>query len=80
MATMEQLADRAIAELAGTSRCFHDLGPEFEDAHNNSAEFNALIDDAIFCCEQCGWWCEISEQVEDENGEWLCNDCGGQNE
>jgi len=26
----------------------------------------------IFCCETCSWWCEVSEQSEDEEN---CNDC-----
>lgn len=29
------------------------------------------VDDEIFHCESCSWWCEISEQ--DENGD--CQDC-----
>ncbi len=33
------------------------------------------IDSELFCCETCGWWCEISDQGEDENGEPACKDC-----
>lgn len=29
------------------------------------------IDNEIFLCDNCGWWCEISEQ--DDNG--FCLDC-----
>lgn len=29
----------------------------------------------IFRCDSCGWWCDISENIEAE-GEMICNDCG----
>lgn len=31
------------------------------------------IDNDIFLCEDCGWWCEISEESEEEPGK--CEDC-----
>lgn len=34
------------------------------------------IDNNIFLCNQCGWWCDISESNEID-GEIVCNDCGG---
>lgn len=35
-------------------------------------EFLAELDSRIFCCTQCDWWCETSEQSDD--GE-RCDDC-----
>jgi hypothetical protein len=40
-----------------------------EDDHNE-------IDNQIFLCETCGWWCEICEQDLDGN----CEDCSTENE
>jgi len=33
------------------------------------------LDMAIFLCEECGWWFEISEMSDELNGEQICNDC-----
>lgn len=35
-------------------------------------EFN-MIDEQIFLCETCGWWCETSEMSQDVDS--VCNDC-----
>jgi len=31
-----------------------------------------LLDEEIFECEQCGWWCELNEMSEDA---MVCTDC-----
>lgn len=37
------------------------------------------IDNQIFLCEQCGWWCETSEAHENTDGGGdLCDDCFGE--
>ena len=35
------------------------------------------IDDAIFCCMQCNWWCPIGEETATSQGEdeLGCSDC-----
>lgn len=38
-----------------------------EDGHNK-------LDQEIFLCAHCGWWCEISEESGNEF-ELVCNDC-----
>lgn len=38
-----------------------------------TTEDHDVIDNNIFLCETCGWWCEISERS--ENDEENCNDC-----
>lgn len=47
---------------------------------NNEAEeledhmpFLNYMDNEIFCCECCNWWCPISEM--NEQGDWECRDC-----
>jgi hypothetical protein len=32
------------------------------------------LDDLIFNCVRCGWWCEIAEAVETD-GEFYCDQC-----
>lgn len=43
--------------------------PELED--NDS--FLSYLDNEIFRCECCNWWCPISEMS--EQGDWECRDC-----
>lgn len=43
------------------------------DEDELTGEDHAAIDNEIFMCEGCGWWCEISEAVEDEDNK--CQDC-----
>lgn len=36
----------------------------------------AHLDQEIFLCTDCNWWCEISEEVKsEEDGEMGCRDC-----
>lgn len=32
-----------------------------------------LLDDEIFLCDECSWWCELGEMS--EKGESICTDC-----
>jgi hypothetical protein len=32
------------------------------------------IDDAMFECEDCGWWCEAAEESDNDKGR-ICEDC-----
>lgn len=36
-----------------------------------------ILDGIAFCCSDCGWWCEISEESSEEVGrsEFICSDC-----
>lgn len=69
------LAERAAEELMGSCRSLTDLGEEFEGADNIRA-FTDRLDELVFCCEGCCWWCEIGELRNDgTDGEWLCEDC-----
>jgi hypothetical protein len=51
----------------------HDMDESLE----NDLDFCAFIDDQIFQCHVCGWWCEISEECSDDAGleELTCRDC-----
>jgi rubrerythrin len=50
---------------------------EFEEEELTTGQL-AMIDGEIFCCEQCGWWCENSEMSEDSD-EQICEDCNNEN-
>ncbi len=57
--------DGAIQETTGND----ELGED-----DLTSEQHNLIDNQIFLCTECNWWCEISEQAEDDN-EPICQDC-----
>jgi len=33
------------------------------------------LDQDIFKCAECGWWCEISEESGIDESDLICNDC-----
>lgn len=39
------------------------------------------LDDRIFLCTECNWWCEIHEESSEEVGaqEWICAQCAEEN-
>lgn len=74
VATMHALAETAAGELEGTCRTLHELGDEYEGAEDSTA-FCARLDELVFCCVGCNWWCSQDECNETEGGEWACDDC-----
>ena len=62
---MSNIQDK-IEELRGTSNSL-DLD-EFSIAELE------VLDEHIFQCSQCGWWCPIEEEV-GESTENICEDC-----
>lgn len=70
------IAERVASVLAGSSltlpQAFEQLGLlRYED----NARVLAELDQLVFECEICGWWCELYEMDEKTNG--ICADCGG---
>lgn len=67
-------ADEIAYELQGTCKSLGEILEyyEMEDAENDMT-FCAQLDQSVFCCEQCGWWFEISEMAEDDT--WRCEEC-----
>jgi anaerobic selenocysteine-containing dehydrogenase len=41
-----------------------------------TSDDHQTIDQEVFQCTTCGWWCEISDNVDSESGEMICTDCG----
>lgn len=68
------LAEKAIEQLTGTMQGFADLGEEYEGVENNIV-FCDILDEAIFCCTDCGWWFEHPAQDKPGTSEWVCEEC-----
>lgn len=63
-----------IEDLRGTTQSIAAVCEkhEREDLENDSG-FLAELDQQIFLCNSCNWWCEIHEMS--EIGDWECTDC-----
>lgn len=78
-ATREQL-DKIIDGLRG--QCVHDMehfaeheGLSIDDLTIQDCQY---IDDHVFYCTMCGWWCDIDELADDEDGtrhDLICTEC-----
>lgn len=48
---------------------------EVPELFDNDA-FLEYLDNEIFRCTCCSWWCPVSETSENDNdGDWVCRDC-----
>lgn len=55
-------------------------GLEDRDSVVNEEEFYAFLDNQIFECGQCGWWCETGDWMDDSHPDWspsveICSSC-----
>jgi len=62
--TCANTLDSAISEL------YEGMGEE-----DLTEEELASVDNEIFECATCGWWCEMSENAETDDGEMHCREC-----
>ena len=37
--------------------------------------FTSALDEEVFECTACNWWCETSEMNDDDDGQPVCDDC-----
>jgi len=67
--------NQVIADLSGTCGVMG-ISEEVEALFDN-LEFCAYLDQHIFLCSTCGWWCEISEEASHDAGldELTCEQC-----
>ncbi|QIG68128.1 hypothetical protein EVB55_193 [Rhizobium phage RHph_Y68] len=62
--------------LRGTCKSLEEVLDFYEmDDAENDIEFLRDIDDKVFCCETCGWWCEISEVCDTVGHTLICLEC-----
>lgn len=59
-------------QLQGTAQLLHDVVTPGEE---DDTELIQELDQRVFCCEACGWWCGVEELNNDSPGEQTCNDC-----
>lgn len=72
---MNALAEQAAVALLGTAKNLHSLGVTFEVASGDTL-FCRRLDELVFECQECGWWCSVDELHNDE----LCEDCAAPHE
>lgn len=55
-----------------TGQCTSDPVKELEKLGlNNNDEALGMLDDNVFYCESCGWWCDADERYDGD----ICTDC-----
>jgi hypothetical protein len=75
MATQKRI-DAIISHLQGTCNT---LNSALTEKEQTDIELLNAIDDAIFECDTCGWWCEMGAEncatCCERTGEETCNEC-----
>lgn len=64
-----------ISDLQGTCATIDDHLPEGMEWDDLTTDDHNIIDNEIFLCTECGWWCEISEHTSQDVDEPFCQDC-----
>ena len=68
--TIDRVRVHEVADdLRGTTHNLHDYATE---AEQNDAGFLAALDDEVFECSQCGWWCDVGEHGKEDGA---CDEC-----
>ena len=64
---------QAAEDLLGTGKALWDVLTEEEQ---DDQDILQELDQQVFQCSVCDWWCEIGEMTEDHR----CSDCGPEEE
>ncbi len=67
--------EQLIEDLQGTTSTINDHLPDGMDENDLTSDDHDAIDNAIFYCSCCGWWCEISEMADTDEIDQICEDC-----
>ena len=67
------ILNEIIRDLLGTCQILDAVAHE-HGIDDLTTEDLLFIETEIFCCSNCGWWCEVCE-AHDDNGDTLCDDC-----
>mgnify|MGYP001604808864 CR=1 FL=1 len=73
------MSDQAIIErakivaygLMGTTSNIQNVATEKE---LNDSVFCSILDDIVFECTECGWWCSTDERSSVDD--FICDQCG----
>jgi hypothetical protein len=68
------LADRLVYTCLDVEGVLERIGLD-PSCYDISEVENDLLDASIKRCEQCDWWCEIGELVDEDNNPGPCEDC-----
>lgn len=81
--TDEQIG-KLVSFLSGSTNSLEQGLASLFDVEEVGTESIALeslhrLDEQIFCCAQCGWWHDVSEESEIASGphDMVCRECGG---
>ena len=69
-----KVLDYVVERLRG--QCQEDLQRVLEKIglfYLETVEFCSAVDAEVFCCDTCGWWCEMDEESESSPGS--CTNC-----
>lgn len=70
----KQLLDKIVADLRGTCQDIDEVA-DYHSAGELTIDDLEYIETWVFLCEGCGWWCDVGEMRENEDGEHVCEDC-----
>ena len=77
---MENLWGQIIYDLNGTCKSLEQvLGEHDAEKLVDHLPFLEYLDNQIFLCDCCGWWCDVSEAVDVSHGV-VCDQCFEENE
>ena len=79
MMSNKELANKLIVDLMGSCGTIDEALAYYgyTDITKVDNEVFRIVDEAIFCCEICGWWYEVSQMSEDIG---VCCDCSPEEE
>lgn len=80
---MTKLTREQVDQIADTLRgqCARSLEEVVKEDHgidpdDLDIEDHLALDEKVFCCEKCGWYCDIDELSERADGNTLfCDEC-----
>jgi hypothetical protein len=69
--------DDLIQDLQGTTKSLDTATEELfgVSAFDLHIEVLSEIDNHIFQCDGCGWWCDLGEQSHEVEDDMVCEDC-----
>lgn len=69
--TFQQRVDYVAEHLQGSCDT---LEKHTTQEERDNPAFMAALNDIVFLCDSCSWWCEVSEQS-DRDDDMICNEC-----
>lgn len=84
---MNEIEKKLVTEIAesleGTCMNAFEIQYEYSTDELSDDELKQVnkdaVEEAVYQevdpCSECGWWCNVSDLMVDENGELICSDC-----